>query len=95
MERTKHASNDPRGDDPNPVESKMGDGADEEEDGDKGMSHREMDIEENLELPPSIRWQDDETVDEEVPMQRVSPMHGGHPPQEGTSTQGGPPALEV
>ncbi|GFS40707.1 hypothetical protein Acr_00g0069960 [Actinidia rufa] len=74
-----------------------GDEGDKEEEGDEGISHRVMDIE-NLEIPPSIQWQDEETrhgenqIRDEFPMEGEAPMHGAYPSQEGTSPQGGPPA---
>ncbi|GFY87606.1 hypothetical protein Acr_05g0012450 [Actinidia rufa] len=75
-----------------------------EDEADKGTSRLCDEIEENLDIPSSIQWRDEETMHVEVPLQRESPMHeeapvqgeilmyGGHPSQEGTSSQGGPPA---
>ncbi|GFY88909.1 hypothetical protein Acr_06g0008490 [Actinidia rufa] len=48
---------------------------DEEDEGDEGMSRRAMEVEENPEIPPPTQWQDEETMHEEVPLQRESPMH--------------------
>ncbi|GFS40781.1 hypothetical protein Acr_00g0070510 [Actinidia rufa] len=149
MVRTKHASNDSRGDDPIPTELDMefsgqvrvkdvsdgcsrmeqpstpskgrihklgkgfsittikkgisfsstedkGDEGDEEVDSDEEISYCVMDIE-NLEIPPSIRWQDEEIlhgenpIRDEFPMEGDALMHRAYPSQEVTSTQGGPP----
>ncbi|GFZ03215.1 hypothetical protein Acr_15g0018230 [Actinidia rufa] len=55
----------------------------ERDEEDEGISHCAMDIEENLEIPPSIRG--------EFPVEGKVPMHGAYPSEERTSTHGGPP----
>ena len=64
-----------------------------------------MEVEEDLEVPlleetnvapsaqiPQLQWLSEETMHGEVLIQEEYPMHGSHPSQERTSSQGRPPA---
>ncbi|GFS29173.1 hypothetical protein Acr_00g0005660 [Actinidia rufa] len=76
-----------------------------EEEGDEETSHHSLEVEGNLEVPPphteetyeettqnfQLKWKNEETMHEGVPMKEKYRIHGGHPLQEETSSQGWPP----
>ncbi|GFZ05836.1 hypothetical protein Acr_18g0000060 [Actinidia rufa] len=100
--RTKHASNDPRGEDTNPVEPDMefqpwgisidSTEGEEEEGGEKETSHHAIETEGYSSAQQfQLQWQEEDPIREEHPMQEEHPMHERHPVHEGPSSQEGPP----